>query len=153
MLHFLVPVRFLILSVFYSRVLKDFLNRNIILAVVLLFLVFSLINSTLIQKIGTFNSYALTLEGVWLCILSLSSYIFLVHESVSELRARTVGGLNWLSSGLFLYYSSTLLIFYSGNIITKKFSLSASLYTWAIHSFFSVLMYICFFIGFWKGKS
>jgi hypothetical protein len=58
--------------------------------------------------------------------------------------------LTWINSGLFIYYVSSLLIFYFGQVITDTFSKELNRYMWIFHAFFSLVMYSCFFVGLWK---
>lgn len=149
-LHALVPLGFLFLIAFYRIVLKDFLNKAILSAVGIGFLVFSAINTCFFQDLQTFNSYALTVECILLLILSLSTYMLFLNKAVIKQDQQTIISLNWINSGLFIYHASTLLIFYFGEFITKNVSLELSRYTWVVHSFFSIIMYGCFFMGLWK---
>lgn len=149
LLHIYVAGGFYFLAVFYMLVLRRFINGKIIWSIIILFLVFTLINSLFVQTIFTFNSYALTLESVFIIILSLSTYIVLLDDIVRDSLRGLSKSLNWINSGLFIYYTSSLLIFYFGNTITHSLSKEVSRYTWVLHSFFSVIMYSCFFFGLW----
>lgn len=150
LLHLYVAGGFVLLALFYQKVLDGFINKKIILAITVFFLLASLINSIFIQTIYTFNSYALTVEAIIIIILSLSTFFLMLNDIVRQHRLGLVKSLNWINSGLFVYYSSSLLIFYFGNLITHFLSKESSLYTWVLHSFFSMIMYICFFIGLWR---
>ena len=149
-LHLLVPIGFLFLLAFYRIVLKDFLNTLILPIVGIGFLHFSVINSCYFQDFFTFNSYALSVECILLLILSLSTYMLFLNKTVIKQDQQTIRSLNWINSGVFIYYASTLLIFYFGEFITKNVTVELSRYTWVLHSFFSVIMYGCFFMGLWN---
>ncbi|MFN7494134.1 MAG: hypothetical protein ACK5RG_14545 [Cyclobacteriaceae bacterium] len=148
-LHVYVAGGFCFISIFYQQILKGFINPTIIWMILAIFLIFTTINSLFIQPIDTFNSYALTVESVLIIIFSLSTYTIMLNDMVKEKRVHLAKSLNWINSGLFIYYSTNLLIFYFGDIITQFLSKEVSLYTWAIHSFFLILMYCCFFVGLW----
>jgi len=149
-LHALVPLGLLFLLAFYRIVLKDFLNKSILPIVGIGFLLFSVINSWFFQDLFTFNSNALTVECISLLILSLSTYMLFLNKTVIKQDQQTIRSLNWINSGVFIYYASTLLIFYFGEFITKNVNLELSRYTWVLHSFFSVIMYGCFYMGLWN---
>lgn len=149
LLHIYVAVGFYLIAHFYLQVLNGFINKKIIWSILLLFLVFTILNSIFIQSILTFASYSLTVESILIIILSLSTYIMLLDDIVRDKLKGLSGSLNWINSGLFIYYSSNLLIFYFGDTITHSFSKEVSRYTWVLHSFFSVIMYCCFFVGIW----
>ncbi|MBI3240470.1 MAG: hypothetical protein HYZ43_16760 [Flavobacteriia bacterium] len=149
-LHLLVPAGFVFLAVFYLNVLKDFLNPKILMVSATGFVVFSLINSLYFQPLSVFNSNALTVECVLLVILSLSTYTLLLNKTIINRDSKAFAGINWINSGLFIYHSSTLLIFYFGEYITSNINLELSRYTWVVHSAFSVIMYFCFWRGLWN---
>ncbi|PZR38985.1 MAG: hypothetical protein DI538_08035 [Azospira oryzae] len=149
LLHIYVAVGFFLIAYFYIQVLDEFINKKIIWIILLLFLTFSVLNSIFIQPILTFASYSLTVESILIIILSLSTYIMLLDDIVRDKLKGLSKSLNWINSGLFIYYSSNLLIFYFGDTITHTFSKEISRYTWVLHSFFSVIMYCCFFVGLW----
>ncbi len=148
-LHLYVAGGFCFLAFFYQDLLRGFINPKIIWTVVIVFLILTITNSLFFQDIYTFNSYGLTLESILIIIFSLSSYIIMLNDIVKKNRVNLTKSLNWINSGLFIYYSSSLLIFYFGGIIIDLFSKESNLYSWVLHSFFSMIMYCCFFVGLW----
>jgi hypothetical protein len=150
LLHLYTAAGLLCLAWFYQKVLNGFINVWIIWSVTALFMLFTVINSLFIQPVMTFNSNALTIESVLITILSLFTFTFLLNDSVRQSGGHDTKSLSWINSGLFIYYSSSLLIFYFGATFTRTFSSQLNQYTWILHSFFSMVMYTCFFIGLWK---
>jgi hypothetical protein len=148
LLHLYVAGGFTLLALFYKQVLTGFISPKIISTILILFLIFSLINVVWLQPLFAFNSYGLTVQSILIIILSLSSYIFLLNDIVKEARTGLAKSLNWINSGLFIYYTSNLLIFYFGNTLAE-FSTEANRYVWILPSVFSMVMYTCFFIGLW----
>lgn len=149
-LHVFVATGFLCLGWFYNTVLKDFINRKILQSIMIGFLIFTVLNSVFLQDIYTFNSYALTVECILVTILSLATFIFFLDDSLREVEIRSRKSLNWINYGLFIYYSSSLVIFFFGDVITHVFSKDLNRYTWVLHNFFYVVMYFCFFTALWK---
>lgn len=150
LLHFYVPLGFILLIWFYHHILEGFINKRILIFTAILFSLFSIGNSLLFQPFLTFNSNALTVESVLLVILSISTYSFLLNTIVRR-NPQLISSLNWINSGIFIYYTSNLLLFYFGSkILSVSFPKEYSLYSWVLHSFFSIIMYTCFFIGLWK---
>ncbi|MCW3465005.1 hypothetical protein [Chitinophaga nivalis] len=150
LLHIYVAAGFVCLAWFYQTLLRGFVNSKIIGLITGLFLLFTIINSLFFQSVLTFNSIALTVESVLIVILTLFTFRFFLSDIVKETSGRDLKSLNWINAGLFIYYSSSILLFYFGSVITHAFSRSLSLYAWIFHSFFSIVMYSCFFIGLWK---
>jgi hypothetical protein len=153
LLHFYVAAGFVSLAWFYKTVLKGFINEGIIWAIAILFLLFTTGNTFFFQPVLTFNSNALTVESILIIILALFTFIFFLNDIVKETGGTDIKSLNWINSGLFIYHSSSLLIFYFGATIIGMFSKSLSQYIWVFHSFFSIVMYTCFYIGLWKRSS
>ena len=81
-LHLYVPLSYLLLAQFYVKVFDGFINRTIIWSSVVLFVLFSILNSVFLQNLQTFNAYALSVESVLIIIFSLSLFILLLNESV-----------------------------------------------------------------------
>ena len=150
LLHIYVAAGFVLLAWFYRLVLQNFINPKIIWSMAILFLLFTVINSLFVQNVFTFNSNALTVESILITILALFTFTFLLNNIVKETGQHDTRSLNWINSGLFIYHSSALLIFYFGATIIRTFSVNLNLYTWVFHSFFSIVMYACFFISLWK---
>jgi hypothetical protein len=150
LLHAYVGTGFLLLSLFYKKVLEGFISAVLIYSIAGVFFILTLLNSLFVQSVYTFNSYALTLESVLLIIFSLTTYILLLDKTVKEKRKSMVSSINWINSGIFMYYVSNLLIFYFSGYFKKYFSREFNHYTWVLHAFFSVVMYTFFFIGLWK---
>jgi hypothetical protein len=151
LLHIYVAVGFLTQIWFYFEVLKKFINKKLIWTLGILFTAFTISNSIFFESIYSFNSNALTVQSVLVIILSISTYMLFINDIVkSETDIVLVKSLSWINSGLFIYYSSSLLIFYLGDFFTKNYSVKLNQYTWTIHTIFLIVMYICFFVGLWK---
>ncbi len=143
LLHIYVATGFLLLAFFYKTVLENFIHSGIIWTITILFLVYTILNSIFIEPFLTFNSIALTVESVLIVILSLSTYMVLMNDIVKEQNPSGISSISWINSGLFIYYSSSLIIFY----LTRSFPRSINNYAWLLHSFFSIIMYVCFIFG------
>lgn len=152
LLHIYVPLSTVLLINFYKQFLGDFINPKIFKWTAILFVSFSVLNTIFLQYFLTFNSYALTVQSILISILSLSTFKWLMHDEIKKQRKEQLSSLNWINSGLFIYYSSNLVVFYFGELIMHSISIEWSQQTWILHSFFSTVMYFCFFIGLWKSR-
>lgn len=151
LLHILAPLGFYLLASFYNSLLEAYLDNRLLNMVAWLFVLASGINTLFFQPVTSFNSNALTLEAVLLVILSISLYLFLLQQQLGNTRDKKIqDGLHWINSGIFIYQSSNLIIFYFGKLIIERFSREFALYTWLIHAIVSTIMYFCFFMGLWK---
>lgn len=153
LLHLYVAGGFVVLAWFYITVLKGFVDARIIKAIVVIFLLFAVVNVLFFQPVLTFDSNALTVESILIIILALFTFIFFLNDIVKETGSRDIKSLNWINSGLFIYYSSSLLIFYFGATMTRTFSPYLNQNTWIFHSFFSIVMYTFFCVGLWKRSA
>jgi len=150
LLHLYVPAGFACLVWFYKTVLGDLISIRIMWGVIILFLLFTVLNTFLVQHIFEFNSNALVVESICIIILALFTFIFFLNDTVKETGVQDIKSLTWINSGLFIYYLSCVLIFYFGGTLLSRFSKDLGRLTWIFHSFFSIVMYTCFIIGLWK---
>ncbi len=149
-LHIYTVLGFVFLINFYNQIFDGLIKPRILWTLGILFVVYSIINSIFIQDIYTFNSYALSVQAILIIILSLTTFAFLMNDIVREKRIEIIKSLSWINAGLFIYYSSSLLVFYFGNMINSISNSPLVRYTWFIYALFSIIMYICFFVGLWK---
>jgi hypothetical protein len=152
LLHVYVAAGFCLLAWFYKIILKGFINPKIIDITIVFFLAGTLVNSVFFQNLYTFNSNAVVLESILVIILSLSTFVFFINDIVKETHHENLSSLNWINSGLFIYNTSSLVIFYFGDYFTRHFPEYLNRYTWVLHSFFSMVMYSFFYIGLWKRR-
>ena len=151
LLHLYVPFGFILLAWFYRFTLKGFIPPKLISGVAVCFVLFTAINSIFLQPKDTFNSNALTVQAVLMIILCVFTFLVLMNDIVREKRPDLLSSLNWINSGLFLYYLSSLMVFYIGNQFIQFYSSLTNQYLWSMHSFFSMIMYFCLMIGLWKS--
>lgn len=150
LLHLYVPVGFALLAWYYRAVLGKLIAKGMIDVITLLFVCFSIANSIFFQSIFIFNSNALTVESILLIILSIFTFIVLLNQQLHSIARSVKLGLSWINSGILIYYSSTLLLFYFSNYCMQHYNVNINAYTWMFHSFASIIMYTCFFVGLWK---
>lgn len=149
LLHLQVPVCTLLIVLFYRQVLFGFIQSWLFIGAGTLFALFSVLNSVFFQPVNTFNSYALTAQCILVVILALSLYNLFLNPRVKQELGPHYSSLYWINTGFFIYYVSCLLIFNMGEVM-QIFSIEINLYVWMLHSFFYVLMYVCFTVGLWK---
>jgi hypothetical protein len=148
-LHIYVPSSFVILTEFYKKSLKGFINSRWLDLISIVFVLFSILNSIFIQSIDTFNSYALTLECLFIVIYSLSLFILLLNSTAKDEKRSILGSLLWVNSGLFIYHTINLFLSYFGDLLTTFSSVNFRL-SWIMHSFIYIAQFSCILIGLWK---
>lgn len=152
LLHFYVAAGFTCLIWFYKTVLKDLINVTILYVILGIFLAFCIYNILFLQHVKSYDSYGLTLEAVLIIIFSLSTMILSKNEILENTDPAAFRSINWINAGLLIFYASDMLLFYFGDVIMKAFPVYMSRSTYMLHSFFSVIMYLCFFTALWKSR-
>jgi hypothetical protein len=150
--HLYVVTGFFCLAWFYRTVLKELIHPLVIGVLIAAFTLFAGIVFVLGPSVQAFASVSLTVEAALIIILSLSTFLVTQNEVVRTGNLVELRGLNWINSGLFIFYTSAILLYYFGNMLIRSFPPYLSRYGWAMHSFFSVIMYSCFYIGLWKSR-
>lgn len=152
LLHFFVPVEFILLAHFYQSVLQNLINRKIIPVATILFVAFSIANTIFFQKISTFNSNALVAEDVIITTMSIATFIILLNRR-SGLNKPPLGqALSWINSGIFINFSTTLVLFYFSNYLIAHLSNSTFTYVaWLLNDAATVTMHCCFIVGVLKN--
>jgi hypothetical protein len=152
LLHFFVPIEFALLAYFYQSILQPLINRKIIWFIIVLFSVFSIINSLFFQKITTFNSYALTVENILLTTMSIVTFIILLNRRVG-LSKTTIGpAITWINYGIFINFSTTLILVYFSNfLVLHQSNKILSYIAWLLNDAATVAMHICFIVGLLKN--
>lgn len=151
LLHLYIPAGFVCLALFYRAVWQNVINPLVFPILIGLFVLYSLLNSVFIQHIFEYDSHALTAEAVLVIIFALSTFLLSQNEIAQEGNLPSLVGLNWINSGLLIYYASNSLLYYYGEIITRSLPPELGKKVWMLHGIFSIIMYMCFIIGIWKS--
>lgn len=141
----LLPVRHLLLLVYFYELLDSAMIRKIIRWSVLPFLAFALVNYFFMQGPHAINSYTMILANLITVFLTVVFFDRLLnHEPVIRLsRASEV----WIAIGTFIYHSGALPVFiYMNYLIARNQGLASSLLT--INDILNVLMYSFYLIAF-----
>lgn len=152
-LHFLVPLRFVLLVFMYKSILSGYVRSWVLDALMIGFCAFSILNTLFFDPWNTFNSNAMTVESIVMIILSLSTYVFLMDKRMTEHLKNYLRSAELMNSGVFIYYTSSLLLTYFGKYIIQVINPELSRYTWIIHGIFSVIMYYYFWRALWKQNT
>ena len=148
-LHIYTPVGFAALALFYHVVLRGYIPRYLMALIAVLFAVLCIVVSARYQPLTKFNSIALTVQGVLLCIFSLATYALLLNQTVRQEKRTLLRALSWTNSGIFLYFASSLLLFHFGDLLITL-DQSDFRISWIFHSFVSTILYTSLLVGLWK---
>jgi len=152
-LHVMVPLRFVCLVLVYKHILNGYVRWWLLYLLAVGFCVYSILNTLFREPWKTFNSDAMTSESVLMVILSLSTYVFLMDKRMTEHLKHFLRSVEWINAGVFIYYSSSLILMYFGVHIIQAINPELSRYTWIVHAILSIIMYYCFWRALWKRKT
>jgi hypothetical protein len=150
LLHIFTILEFLLLSFFYIKVLKEPLAHKVIKFLLVLFPLICVLNFIFFQSIYRFNTYTRPLEILIIMGYSLA-YFAQTNESDNE-KKWSSNALNWVNTGILLYFSGALFIYSFSNLTTAYTSpkyYALNLFIWNIHATLLLGMYLLFSWGFY----
>ncbi len=112
------------------------------------FTIFCVLNALFLQSIYLYSSFTRYVESI-ICILFALRYFAQLAQS--DTRPLNIPYF-YFSTGIFLYFSGSFILFIFSNFILQKLSASTMLIFWTGHSSLVLLMYILFSTGFIKCK-
>ncbi|RYY37190.1 MAG: hypothetical protein EOP46_03625 [Sphingobacteriaceae bacterium] len=137
---------FSFLTYFYTLLFKG-KSRNVLFPIVAAYAVFATINILFIQKLDSYNNYTSTLSAV---ILIIYAMIYIYRQNLTDID--TIWGhqsLNWLNTGILLYYSTALVMYVTYAFMTNW---EIGKWIWGLHNIVLITMYFLFFIGFKNAR-
>ena len=150
LLHLYTILEFLILLRFYSIILKGFIPKFVFLVLAILFPLFAITDSLLLESIYTFNTYSRSVEALIFIFLSVSWFVKTVTSI--ENTHLSFPGINYINFGFFIYFSGSLILFsFQGFVTELAKPLRMNIYT--IHSLLLVILYSLITMGLWKFKT
>ncbi|MFL9484899.1 hypothetical protein ACI6Q2_19095 [Chitinophagaceae bacterium LWZ2-11] len=150
LLHANTIIEAIILLYFFKLVFQGKAITKWIIGLMIAFPVFCCINFIFFQSIHSFNTYSRPIEAVMFIVLCMMYYWY--QDENEQTVSWANNPLNWLISGLLLYFASEFLLFISSNYLLTHFSIRVNEIIWNIHASFLIIMYILFAIGFIKCK-
>lgn len=115
----------------------------------IVFNIFMVANAMFIQAFTSFNSNSMISASVVFLLLALYHFYKLLKEVKYQRLEKNP--LFWLSSGLIIYYSATLILFLYIDQISKTDQANVDLHlaSWGLNSFFNLLRIAAFSIALW----
>ncbi|MDI9339773.1 MAG: hypothetical protein QM534_04315 [Sediminibacterium sp.] len=147
--HVYAVLSFVILTRFYCMLLRPFISDVLFKGQMISFVLLAIVNVIWWQPLTTFNSIPLTVEALVFIVFSLSTFILTLNEALNHHVRPFLRSLNWINSGIFLYFTGSLLLFYNGEIIIHVIMGKWSAYTMLLHTVLTMVLYICIGIGLW----
>lgn len=147
--HLYAVLGFIALVGFYRLLLRPFIPNKLFVFLSVGFLLLAVITVLLWEPLHTFNTIPLMAEAVLVMILVLSTFVLTLNEDLNQHLRPMLRSLNWINSGILLYFAGSLLLFYHGETIIHVFIQRWSIYTWMVHAVLSIVLHSCLLIGLW----
>ena len=148
--HFYTIVETLFFLQFFFRLFSGSVMRKLIRVLMIAFTVFCLVNLIFFQSIAFFNTYTRLIECI-IFILLICVYWWL--DSVTEHSTGwATQPVNWILSGILLYFSSSFFLFIFTNFMFSRYSLAVNEMVWNIHATLVLIMYLLFATAFYQCR-
>lgn len=149
--HAYAVLGFVVLARFYGLLLRPFIPGKLFVFLSVGFVVLAITTVLLWEPLHTFNSIPLSVEAVVCIILALSTFVLTLNEDLNQHLRPMLGSLNWINSGILLYFAGSLLLFYHGETIIHLVINRWSVYAWMVHAVLSIVLHTCLLIGLWRS--
>lgn len=150
LLHLYTLVEFLLILSYFKATLRNAYSLNLIKLLMVLLPVVNIGTLLYTHDIFNFNTYPRTISA--LIIISLSMlHLFEINDSDRE-NSWATGSLNWYSTGLLIYFCSSLVYFAFLNTLTLHTNQSIYNLFSGLHATLVLVMYSMFSVGFIKLK-
>ncbi len=141
---------FLFLAGFFYFQFQSIFIKRIIIAMTLLFTIFSICLIVVFIGVVRYDDYAPSVESLLLIFLSIVLFNK-NNDSLSNTAAWHKNPLNWFNTGILLYFSGSLFIFLLINYVANPYSLLFRV-VWNIQLTFLLMLSLLFAVGFCKIK-
>jgi hypothetical protein len=101
-LHFYIMFEFLVWAVFYMHNLKGFINRRYILALIILFETYCIINFLFIQDLNSYP-FTRTIENILLFLLSILFFTKIMVDA--KVKSLMLSPLIWINTSVLIYFA------------------------------------------------
>lgn len=143
--HFYSIIEFLLILNLYASILSEWISKKWFFITGSCFVVFAVGNMLFLQNLFEFNSNVTTLSAFFIILLTIFTYFHFLHRSSDQSLSRTPAF--WINTGLLLYFSSNLVLFYVGNKV--DLTLDESYTIWGLHSIFNCVQITLFTLALW----
>ncbi|MCR8558125.1 hypothetical protein KXD93_10745 [Mucilaginibacter sp. BJC16-A38] len=151
LLHFYTIIEFLFIVRFFQLALNNQLVSRYLGGLMIIFSVFCVFDFVFIQSIYQFNSYPRPIGA--LIIIGLCIYYFFKYGESDNQKPWVQEPLNWMVTGLLVYFGSSLFHFAFLNVLYEHASLKVNYIFGTIHATLVMVMYLLFTAGFLYAKN
>jgi len=151
LLHFYTIVEFLFILRFFQLSFNDPLVSRLTGWLMVIFSGFCILDFIFIQSIYKFNSYPRPISA--LIIIGLCLFYFFKHSESENQKPWVDAPLNWMVTGLLVYFGSSLFHFAFLNVLNENVSENVYFIFGTIHATLVMVMYLLFTAGFLYAKN
>jgi hypothetical protein len=149
-IHVYTVIEALFLCWLFILILPDYKIQITIRFLAILFPAFCLVNFVFFQNSTVLNTYTRPVEAI--IFIALSMCYWWKNNNMDYEVSWANYPLNWIVSGLLLYFSSAFFLFVFSNLLAFSYSTAVNVFIWNIHAVILIVMYLFFAMGFYKCK-
>lgn len=138
-------IEYLILSSLFSRYVKALFHTSFLVVANILFFLTVCLDIGWWSGINQFNGYSTAIESLLVIFFVVSYFLKTLQEMQTKHLEREP--LFWISTGLLLYFASSLFIFLFTNYVVTSDRILFII--WGIHGIFNALLHVFYCIALW----
>lgn len=142
LLHLYTAVEATLLLSYFREIFTQTSIKKTLTFLMVVFPFFCIINFIFLQRHG-YNTYTRPLESILITFFCLL-YIYKSGFTDNWLQK----SINWINSGILVYFPASLMIFISSNYILDKGDKAMNSIVWGVHAALVLLMYLLWTKGF-----
>jgi hypothetical protein len=147
--HIFTPIQFSLFCLLYNQLLESKSNKQYTIWAMVVFIVFSLINSFLIQTTKTFPTYSLLLESILIVSFAYLVFYELLKNPRFEYLLRS--SVFWFNSAVIIFFTTSFIFWGLFNYLIKynrPLLITLSLFLWLLN----LLIYTLFIFSIFLDK-
>ena len=149
--HLYTPIEAAFLLLFFEQVFAGEKIVRMIRFFLFAFPLYCIINFIFFHYGTVFNTYTHSVESLMFIVLSI--YYFWKQSINQEAESKwTSFPLNWIISGLLLYFSSTFFLYIFSNVLLRNYSRDTNIFIWNVHGMIILLTNVLWTVGFYKCR-
>jgi hypothetical protein len=149
-LHGYTILEFVVIIWLYKIVILEKISEKLFILLLISFIVFSILDSIMIESMYSFNTYCRSIEALIFVLLSMIWFTNRLSKNVSE-EFTINNGVDYIIGGFFIYFSGSIVLFSFSNYI-NNLTYSLALNIWSFHTMLLLLMYILITVGLYKCR-
>jgi hypothetical protein len=148
--HLYISVSFIFIAIFYLHELKEYVNKKVIAAIIILFELLSILNILFFQSYFDYPSITGATGALILVVFSILLFSKIMSEG--KIKHLSQSSLIWINTAVLIYYAGNFFFYILFNMILNY----SKEFIFTILNFFKIL-YVLFYgmlaIGFWKAAT